>query len=250
MARRRHRRRRSSKIRKFVSFLATFLILTVAGLATYSTFRDSPQDLPWTSLKLNDPIGFFTGRKLAELTGEYAKCQQMLDEVGVNYQLFPATGSGECRRDQNISIVPGNGAQISYSPSRLAPSCPVVAALKVWEDQVVQPAALKHFGQKVSNVRHLGSFSCRPIAGTDNWSEHATANAIDIAGFVLADGQQITLIGDWTGNDKEARFLREVRDGSCDLFSTVLSPDYNAAHADHFHFDQATRGAMGYRLCR
>ena len=41
-----------------------------------------------------------------------------------------------------------------------------------------------------------------------------------------------------------------VRDGACDLFATVLSPDYNAAHADHLHFDQAMRGAMGWRGCR
>ena len=250
MARRRRRRRQSSKFRKIASFLATFLILTIAGLATYSTFRDSPQDLPWTSLKLNDPVGFFTGRKLAGLSGEYARCQRLLDAVGVAYHPFPATGSDHCRRDENISILPGYGDRISYSPARLAPSCPVVAALKIWEDQVVQPLAIRHFGQKVVRVQHLGSFSCRSIAGTDNWSEHATANAIDIAGFALADGQQINLLRDWTGEDEEARFLRDVRDGSCDLFSTVLSPDYNAAHADHFHFDQAARGAMGYRLCR
>ena len=47
-----------------------------------------------------------------------------------------------------------------------------------------------------------------------------------------------------------AAFLREVRDGACDLFATVLSPDYNAAHADHFHLDQAARGAIGWRGCR
>ena len=99
-------------------------------------------------------------------------------------------------------------------------------------------------------VRHLGSFSCRPIAGTDQWSEHATANAIDIAGFNLADGQKISLINDWSGDEKRVAFLREIRDGACDLFSTVLSPDYNAAHADHFHLDQASRGATGYRICR
>ena len=34
------------------------------------------------------------------------------------------------------------------------------------------------------------------------------------------------------------------------LFATVLSPDYNAAHRDHLHLDQAARGAWGWRACR
>jgi hypothetical protein len=40
-----------------------------------------------------------------------------------------------------------------------------------------------------------------------------------------------------------------VRDGACRLFATVLSPDYNAAHRDHLHLDEAKRGAM-WRACR
>ena len=69
------------------------------------------------------------------------------------------------------------------------------------------------------------------------------ANAVDIAGFRLADGdadQRRLATGATTG--AKGRFLREVRDGACDLFATVLSPDYNAAHRDHFHLDQAARG--------
>jgi hypothetical protein len=60
----------------------------------------------------------------------------------------------------------------------------------------------------------------------------------------------VTVVGDWKGEGERAAFLREVRDGACDLFATVLSPDYNAAHRDHLHLDQARRGAMGWRACR
>jgi len=83
-----------------------------------------------------------------------------------------------------------------------------------------------------------------------DFSEHATANALDVAGFTLADGRSISVLRDWTGDGEDAQFLRAVRDGACDLFSTVLSPDYNAAHRDHFHFDQADRGTTGWRACR
>jgi len=81
-------------------------------------------------------------------------------------------------------------------------------------------------------------------------SEHATADAVDVAGFVLAGGKRITVVRDWQGDDAEARFLHEVRDGACRLFATTLSPDYNAAHRDHLHLDQAERGSWGWRACR
>jgi hypothetical protein len=69
-------------------------------------------------------------------------------------------------------------------------------------------------------------------------SEHATANALDISGFVLADGRRITLRAGWNAGGAEARFLRAARDGLCDFFRVVLGPDHNALHADHFHVDQ------------
>lgn len=250
MARRRRRRGKLLSLKSMMTFLVTFFVVSVAGLIGYSVLLERPQDLPWTDLKLSQPIGYFTGMKLAGLKGEYQKCQQLLDEFGVAYQTFPATGQNKCRRDENISLRSSGSGGISYQPAALAPSCPVVAALTVWENQVVQPAAINIFGQKVSRIRHLGSFSCRPIAGSDRWSEHATGNAIDIAAFVLEDGQLISLLEDWEGNAPKAKFLKRVRNGSCALFATVLSPEYNAAHADHFHFDQASRGVTGYGLCR
>jgi hypothetical protein len=116
----------------------------------------------------------------------------------------------------------------------------------------VQPAALRHFGQRVAGIDHFGSYSCRRLYGRDAgaWSEHASARAVDIAGFRLEDGRRISVAADWSGEGAAAAFLREVRDGACDLFATVLSPDYNAAHRDHLHFDHAARGATGWRGCR
>jgi hypothetical protein len=128
----------------------------------------------------------------------------------------------------------------------------VAAALALWEWHVVQPAALRHFGVKAASVEHFGSYSCRRIYGRSEgaWSEHSTANAVDIAGFRLADGRRISVLDDWKDEGAKGRFLQEVRDGACDLFATTLSPDYNAAHRDHLHLDQAQRGAMGWRGCR
>lgn len=39
----------------------------------------------------------------------------------------------------------------------------------------------------------------------------------------------------------EATFLRRLHEGACSVFGTVLGPEANEAHRDHFHFDLAQR---------
>ncbi|MCP3735608.1 extensin family protein [Sphingomonas sp. RP10(2022)] len=215
--------------------------------------RGRPQDMPWTPLDLGAPIGLSTGRKLTALTGNFALCRAKLDAAGVRYTaLPPRDGGGGCGYDDAVRFGEGGARGIAFHPAGLGIACPVAAALAMWEWDVVQPAAQRHFGDRVASIDHFGSYSCRRIYGRDagTMSEHATADAVDIAGFRLADGTRITVVGDWRGDGAKAAFLREVRDGACRLFSTTLSPDYNAAHRDHLHLDQANRGAMGWRACR
>jgi hypothetical protein len=40
---------------------------------------------------------------------------------------------------------------------------------------------------------------------------------------------------------KEAAFLKRLHGGSCTLFATVLGPEANEAHRDHFHLDMKVR---------
>jgi hypothetical protein len=122
----------------------------------------------------------------------------------------------------------------------VAASCALAAALVLWERDVVGPAAARHYGQGVARIEMAGpSYTCRPIAGrTDRrLSEHAHANAADIAGFTLEDGRVVTVAQGWRGRPADRAFLTDVRDGACGVFQGVLSPDYNRAHRDHFHLD-------------
>ena len=234
-------------LRRLVVF-AAILILAFVG---YAVLRQRPQDVPWTALDLAQPVGLFTGRKLTGLTQDRERCLALLDRAGVRYVALKPGGGGQCAYTDAVRLRPAEGA-IALSPAGVAPSCPVVAALKLWEWHVVQPAAQRFYGQPVERIAHFGSYSCRRLYGRDegDFSEHATADAIDIASFVLADGRRISVDGDWSEGGEDAAFLRAVRDGACGLFSTVLSPDYNAAHRDHLHLDQAERGAWGWRGCR
>lgn len=242
------------RFRNHVRFLLFLGILCLAAFWLYSWAKRHPQDMPWTRLDLGQPVGIFTGRKLAGLTEDAPLCRALLGEAGVRYTRLPTIRAedGACGYSDGVRFGSGGSRQIALSPRDVGMACPVAAALAVWEWQVVQPAALKYFGVAIARIDHFGSYSCRRLYGRreGGWSEHATADAIDIAGFRLENGTRITIVGDWRDDGAKGAFLRDVRDGACRLFATTLSPDYNAAHADHLHLDQAARGAMGGRVCR
>ena len=216
--------------------------------------REHPERFPWTPLSLADPVGPFTGRKLAALTDDPRQCAALLDAAGSGEAAVPARSSmaGQCGYADGVRLQADRPGAIRFAPSGLVTACPVAAALVIWERDVVQPAARRHLGAPISRIDHAGSYSCRRLYGRADgqYSEHATADAIDVTGFRTENGKSISVLRDWTGDRDETVFLRAVRDGACDLFSTVLSPDYNAAHADHLHLDQAARGATGWRGCR
>lgn len=225
----------------------------VAAIEFRAWFDRHPQDLPWTELDLRDPVGRFTAAKLAGLGSNPAQCRALLQDAGSpDRPAPPRTGGTECGYQDGVRLGSGNGREARFAPSGLVTSCPVASALLLWDERVLQPAARRHFGSGVLAVEHAGSYSCRRIYGRASgaWSEHATADAVDILGFRLADGRTVSVLRDWRDSAEERAFLRDVRDGACGLFTTVLSPDYNAAHRDHLHLDTADRGAAGWRACR
>jgi len=224
--------------------------------AAYVHFRDyvrrHPQDVPWTELRLTDPVGAFTLRKLAALSADTLQCRTLLREAGAGDVAAPARLAGpDCGYEGGMRLLPAAG-EPPLAPVGVVTSCPVAAAMDIFEREVLQPAARKHLGSRVVQIDHAGSYSCRRLYGRAEgpFSEHAHANAIDLVGFRLTDGERVNVLRDWHPAGPKGRFLREVRDGACRLFATVLSPEYNQAHADHLHLDQAERGQMGFGVCR
>lgn len=160
-------------------------------------------------------------------------------------------GPGACGADRPFKV-----STIGKGPNRVrlneatAMNCPMVAAADNWFERVVQPAAEAFFGQPVVGVEHMGTYSCRRIAGSRYMSEHAYMNAFDVSGFKLADGRTVRVKNGWRSADAaEANFLRQVGGSSCDDFTTVLGPASGAAHQDHLHLDLAHH-AKGRHVCR
>lgn len=219
-----------------------------------------PQDLPWKPLDLAHPIGQATQSKVddyelsrtaaaEEVAAATDACMQMLREAGVQVERAPD------RDDGGFCIVRGavritGGDVTPLGPGDHIMQCPLAMRYVIWDRQVLRPAAREAFGAGVSRVETYGSYSCRRIYGSDKPgdrpSEHARANALDVAAIRLDDGRQITIAGDWRGEGRTGepgrRFLKRLRDGACKVFSTVLTPDYNAAHRDHLHLDGSPRG--------
>ena len=89
---------------------------------------------------------------------------------------------------------------------------------------------------EAKDVQHMGSYNCRKIANTDIWSQHSFGTALDIASINGA-----SLKRDWFTDSTKSEYLRKAAFVACDYFANVLTPDYNAAHHDHFHLDHGPR---------
>lgn len=213
------------------------LVAVVIGLD-----RLPPQHSPFAPLDLEHPVGFATGLKLSRLRDDFPRCLDVLDRAELQARPLPDRREGAfCAIEDAVSV---ERSSVPYSAPVQA-RCALAAALYVWERQVVAPAAVRHFGSPLARIEHAGTYACRRVYGSASGrpSEHATANAIDITGFRLADGQRVSVLRGWTGSAAERAFLREVHAGACPLFRAVLGPTYNAAHRDHFHLDMGAFNA-------
>ena len=151
--------------------------------------------------------------------------------------------SGACGILKPIAVAAMESGTLALTPTATI-NCPMTSYLEEWVTDAVQPAALVWFGQPLSGLKQIAAYSCRPIDSIPgkSLSEHAYGNAIDIAAFVLADGEAITVKHDWTlGDDRARGFLREVFAAACQRFKTVLGPG-EPYHGDHFHLDLAHHG--------
>ncbi|MDZ4279700.1 MAG: extensin family protein [Hydrogenophaga sp.] len=232
------------------SVIRTLLALSVvvAGLlawAVQSGRVDVPAHWnPWAPLNVAEPPNWLTGYKLQRTAADPTLCSAVLAASNLKHTAVPdnATGDG-C----------GWAAAVRVDDARFAPAftltCSAALSLVMWERHALQPAAQAHFDQPVSRIEHFGSYACRNVRGAGGEggqrSQHASANAFDVAGFRLGNGRRISLVNDWEGEAAEVAFLRDARDGACRFFKGTLGPDYNAAHRDHFHLDQGP-----YRICR
>lgn len=160
-------------------------------------------------------------------------------------------GPGTCGISYPFKVAAFGAGSVGLS-TRATLACPIIPTIDGWLKEVVQPAASAYFGTTVAEVKS-GSYSCRPRNSRTGakLSEHAFGNALDVMGFRLADGREVTIVRGWKGQPDEQHFLREVFIGACQHFTTVLGPGSDAFHYDHFHLDLARHDPRGVRrVCK
>lgn len=152
-------------------------------------------------------------------------------------------GPGSCGVEGAVRVTSVAGIRLS-TPATM--DCRTAQALHRWVENGARPA-IGNAGGGIQTIRVIGHYSCRARNGGSRLSEHAFGRAIDISGFDLRDGTRIRLINDWNSSAHAAR-LRQMHQAACGTFGTVLGPNANAAHRDHFHFDTARYRSGSY--CR
>lgn len=222
--------------------LWTLAVITLAG-AGFLLFRQGVIPPKWSPLPVLDidaPLPLVVDWQLVEVGTDRTMCRRMLRQSDTlkarlvrDKPLVDGCGWINAVRTASVAGVPFRSAHMT---------CPVAAALAMWVEHEVQPLAQRIFGSRVVRIGNFGVYNCRKMVGSRYWknrmSEHASANAVDISSFRLANGTSISVKRDWSRPGRKSEFLRAVHLGACGYFRVALSPDFNAAHHDHFHFDR------------
>lgn len=225
-------------------FVTALFALIIGGSIWAVDRYVPPQHLFWKPLDTSRPLGIATRQQLFALNLKSSQVCMDLARDTAGFKTIPAdprrpttgVGKGVCGWD--VARVVYGTDQTLFVPGESNMQCPLSVAVYLWQREV-DALTRKHFDQPLAKIHHYGSYSCRRQRGNGSgkWSEHSFANAWDVAAFELEDGTRIQILKDWDGPRKKANFLREARDAACGLFQVTLSPDFNAAHADHFHLD-------------
>ena len=216
-----------------LGFAALIIVFMSYGFGKFGLVNWPSRYDPFALPDLKEKPYWLTYFKLKIIDNDLPACMLSMSGAGLNSTLSEPRGEGTPCEFANIFHL------AHLETARLKPEdtrCNIAARLYMWERNVLQPAAMRHFGVKVAEIMHFGSYNCRTIRGSSSMSEHAHGNAFDISGFRLKNGQLISVLKDWESGPS-AEFLHEARDGLCDVFNLTLSPDYNSDHKDHFHVD-------------
>lgn len=219
-----------------------WVLLAVMAAIAVLTLREGwlpARYTPLPAVDLTNPNNWFVDWRLAELKYARGLCRSVMIPPTVTAKPVSDNPLQKgCGWVNAVRMTSAGGAQISLSRV----TCEAGAALTLWIAHDVQPLAQEIFGSKVRSIQDMGVYSCRNIIGRKFWrktrSQHATANAVDIASFTLADGKRIIVKRHWKDKGNKGKFLRAVHKRACRYFRVALGPDFNAAHSNHFHYDR------------
>jgi hypothetical protein len=175
-------------------------------------------------------------------------CQLRLAKVATFKPIPVLIGAGECGAMDAVmldGVVLADGAKIVLAPAATL-RCTMAEEVAAWLRDDIAPAVLK-LGAPLRGLDNFDSYECRGrnrVRGA-TLSEHGRANALDVRGFKLDNGETVELT-----DVKVAKAWRDgIRSSACERFSTVLGPGSDGHHDEHIHVDLAERRG-GYKMCQ
>ena len=177
------------------------------------------------------------GRALADRLGFSADIGSICGDPRIlGVEIGRVSAPGACGIDRAVRVYAVG--DVLLSPSARV-NCDAARALRVWVDGAAQPAA-KSAGTSIEGMRVAASYACRTRNSRRGAkiSEHARGNAIDISRFDFANGDSATVLQNWS-KGRYSKTLRRLHSSACGPFGTVLGPNADRHHQDHFHFDVA-----------
>lgn len=213
-------------------------------LADYTVLLASNMAKPATAPKAR-PAGF--GKLFKKRNGGYSKKGAV---CGVNaikgtpQQSFGNPGRG-CGVANPVKVTEVSGVRLSQ-PATI--DCPTAKALNSWVENGIKPAFGKN-GGGVKEIKVVAHYVCRNRnnRSSGKLSEHAKGHAVDVAAIRLNDGTEVSVLKDWRSK-KWSKTMRKVHRSACGPFGTVLGPNADRYHQDHFHVDTARYRSGSY--CR
>lgn len=154
---------------------------------------------------------------------------------GESISRIPAKIKG-CGLDNGVKITEVSGVALTQHAKI---DCTTAKALKKWVDNGVKPAVGRR-GGGVKSLKIVAHYNCRTRNNQKGAkiSEHGRGKALDIAAINLNDGSSMTVLNGWRSS-KNGPALKKMHKAACGPFGTVLGPNANRFHQDHFHFDTA-----------
>lgn len=164
---------------------------------------------------------------------------------GVKVGNVPGKLNGCGIRKDAIKLYSVSGVSLSR-PAVM--ECDTAKALKKWVEGGME-SSVGRYGGGVVELKVAAGYSCRTRNSRPGAkiSEHGKGRAIDVSGFELKNGNTISVRKDW-GGGKKGRILKKMHKKACGPFGTVLGPNADRYHKDHFHFDIAKHRGGPY--CR
>lgn len=163
---------------------------------------------------------------------------------GVRLQSIPGRVSG-CGVEEPVKVTSVSGIALSQP---ITVDCRTAVTFNAWVEQALIPLTRK-LGGGVREITIFASYACRPRNNQRGAkiSEHGKGHAVDVGGFTLANGVELTVLDDW--NDRQhGALMQQLHRVACGPFGTVLGPKSDRFHQNHFHFDTARYRSGSY--CR